>query len=125
MRSYTKPNIVWELGTHDLVAHTDLKRNAWADEAASQDGVPQDYYFVLQQMPPFPANVNDPDSADGRIGRLSSTIDNMRNPETLPPTSAWQDSLGFWSNWSKTPPRNYWTADQQQDYMDKLSSILT
>ncbi len=124
LRSYTKPNIVWELGTHDLAAHTNPKRNAWADEAASQDGGPQDYYFALQQMPPFPAGENDPNSSMSRIGRLETTLTNMRNPATSPPTSAWQDSLGFWSNWSKTPPRNYWTADQQQAYMDELKRVL-
>lgn len=123
---YRKPNIIWELGTRDLIAHTDDLRNVWADKAASQE-TPQDYYFVLQQMNPFPSDPTHPDSLTKRLERLEVTLDNMRNPETSPDTAAWQDSLAFWNRWRPDgpPPWNDWTKEQQREYMNKLKCILT
>ncbi len=113
LNQVNKSNIIWEMANWER-GGSDPRRNGWAQDAGSHN-----YYFVLQQE-------HDASDLSDRIAKLPGIISSMRDPDTAPDpqTAAWQDSLGFWSNWNgsnpQAPPDHIWNKHKQQQFMTKI-----
>ncbi len=119
-----KPNIIWEMGDWDFREEPYVALRAWARQA-SNAGAP--YFFTLQQS-------IERSGFQARRDRIEQLVANrflkdedgndLENTEGI--TRPWDDSFGFWSNWTTSLGNdgNNIDATQQAGYVSDLRSAL-
>jgi hypothetical protein len=115
----THGDVIGEIGTWDLISHTNSDRNGWAKGQGTRP-----YFMVLQQGNDNTEDISDEDHILARTDRVSGIIGNCLDPSGA--EDPWADSFAFWNRWrSSRPGSPPITKGQQRDYMTQVKNRLT